>query len=144
MSRRGRAGRNARLAKAYDPRLSRFVASGGDPRQDRTVDVAGPGLEPGISEGEARDDETRVSSFQAAPSLDSLEARILALLVPWRGDPLDGGTTTGDLAAQLWNRPRSPERQELNDTLTSLRVRGLAKYEFDRMLDQAARWWRKG
>lgn len=78
----------------------------------------------------------------AAQPPDQLGERILAVLPPWAGDPYDGGATTGEVASQLFIRAQSAERQQLNEALTSLRRAGLAKFEFDRMYDKQARWWR--
>ncbi|MFN8520515.1 MAG: hypothetical protein U0667_14250 [Chloroflexota bacterium] len=49
--------------------------------------------------------------------------------------------TTAVIATALSIRPATTERNELNETLTTLRKRGLLHFEYDRNDGRPARWW---
>ena len=74
----------------------------------------------------------------------ALETRILEVLWwnasdTWEGDAGTGGVPTGGIADRLKIRPQTPERNELNRTLTDMRRAGLLHYE---MAFGPLRWWR--
>ena len=48
-------------------------------------------------------------------------------------------TQRADIAARLLVQPRSPQRDALNDALTSMRARGLLHFEKEQHTD--IRWW---
>ena len=87
---------------------------------------------------------SRTAVVESRP-LRRLERRALRVFehlrdtTPWNGDPFYGGHSTTEIRQALGI---APPAKFLNETLTSMRVRGLLHYELDSQSDHIIRWWR--
>ena len=82
---------------------------------------------------------------EAPPTgLSAAEREVVRTLVAhaalWGGGDDGGGVTTPRIAGYMRVWDGSPERAALNDTLTSMRRRGLLRYEIG-AADRLLRWW---